>query len=350
MSAPNAADASTNDVRPETTNTILFCSCGRRVQLLQFMKESLGEGCRIVATDLQATAPALYVADTHHLVPPISSPHYLPTVMEFAQNEGVQAVTTLIDPEIEILARHRSEFEKLGILVLVPDAETAHLCFDKYEMYSHLMAHGIRTTLTYDTMEHFREGLDKGEIGFPVFIKPRTGSGSVGAHKCETLEELEAYWQEGKYSYIIQEFMASGDCDADVYIDCISHRPVAAFSKRKIETKIGGASKTISFKDPKLFDFIRKICKVFTFYGPVDMDFWYKDGEYYLSEINPRFGGAYLHAYGAGVDFFRLIQRNMQGKENAENIGDYDEDIVMMMYDSVVIKRRADLAGDITTL
>ena len=89
---------------------------------------------------------------------------------------------------------------------------------------------------------------------------------------------------------------------------------------------------------------------MFTFYGPVDMDFWYKDGEYYLSEINPRFGGAYLHAYGAGVDFFRLIQRNMQGKENAENIGDYDEDIVMMMYDSVVIKRRADLAGDITTL
>lgn len=40
----------------------------------------------------------------------------------------------------------------------------------------------------------------------------------------------------------------------------------------------------------------------------------------------------------------------MQGKENVENIGDYDEDIVMMMYDSVVIKRRADLAGDITTL
>ena len=51
------------------------------------------------------------------------------------------------------------------------------------------------------------------------------------------------------------------------------------------------------------------------------MDFWYKDGQYYLSEVNPRFGGAYLHAYGAGVDFFKLIQNNMEGKVNESIIG-----------------------------
>ena len=43
------------------------------------------------------------------------------------------------------------------------------------------------------------------------------------------------------------------------------------------------------------------------FNGPLDMDFFYQNGEYYLSEINPRFGGAYLHAYGAGVDFIKMI-------------------------------------------
>ena len=59
--------------------------------------------------------------------------------------------------------------------------------------------------------------------------------------------------------------------------------------------------------------FIEDICQVLEFNGPVDMDFWYKDGQYYLSEVNPRFGGAYLHAYGAGVDFFKLIQNNMNG-------------------------------------
>ena len=138
--------------------------------------------------------------------------------------------------------------------------------------------------------------------------------------------------------------MTGGDCDADVYVDTISHRAVAAFSKRKIETRIGGASKTISFKDPKLFAFIQEVCDAFEFNGPLDMDFFIKDGEYYLSEINPRFGGAYLHAYGAGVDFIQLIVNNINSIENPVNIGNYDDDILMMMYDDVVIARATELA------
>ena len=83
--------------------------------------------------------------------------------------------------------------------------------------------------------------------------------------------------------------------------------------------------------------------KVFKFSGPIDVDLWYRNGEYYLSEINPRFGGGYLHAYGAGVDFVKLIENNVNGIENEPSFGNYDSDIVMMMYDSVVIKHIADL-------
>lgn len=62
-------------------------------------------------------------------------------------------------------------------------------------------------------------------------------------------------------------------------------------------------------------------------------------GNYYISEVNPRFGGAYLHAYGAGVDFIKLIVNNINKIENLPNIGDYEEGVVMMMYDSVIIKK-----------
>ena len=76
------------------------------------------------------------------------------------------------------------------------------------------------------------------------------------------------------------------------------------------------------------------------------MDFFIKDGEYYLSEINPRFGGAYLHAYGAGVDFVKLIMKNIQGEANQPVIGNYDEDVIMMMYDAVVITTKNQLLSD----
>ena len=55
---------------------------------------------------------------------------------------------------------------------------------------------------------------------------------------------------------------------------------------------------------------------------------------------------AYLHAYGAGVDFIKLILNNMNGIENQSIIGQYDEDIIMMMYDDVVIKRKSELMSD----
>ena len=73
------------------------------------------------------------------------------------------------------------------------------------------------------------------------------------------------------------------------------------------------------------------------------MDFFIKDGDYYLSEINPRFGGAYLHAYGAGVDFIKLIINNINGIENESIMGQYSEDIIMLMYDDVVIAHKNDL-------
>lgn len=88
---------------------------------------------------------------------------------------------------------------------------------------------------------------------------------------------------------------------------------------------------------------MEEVCSVLELNGPCDMDFFIKDGEYYLSEINPRFGGAYLHAYGAGVDFIKLILNNMDGKENQSIIGQYDDDIIMMMYDDVVIARKSEL-------
>lgn len=325
-------------------NNILFCSAGRRARLLRNFRESLDTSDLIIATDLQPTAPALYFADKQYLVPRINDPKYIDRVLEICRKEQVKAITTLIDPEIEVLAKNRQRFLDEGILPLCPSAETAHLCFDKYALFEHLRDHGIRTVLTYDTLAHFEEGYHKGEIAFPVFIKPRTGSGSVGIHKVENMQELKAYFDEGKYDYIIQEFMDCEDCDADVYIDTISHRPVSAFSKHKLEMRIGGASKTISYKDERLFAFIKDICQILEFNGPVDMDFWFRDGQYYLSEVNPRFGGAYLHAYGAGVNFVPLIVNNINGIVNEECFGNYDEDVVMMMYDDVVIVNKKDLA------
>lgn len=324
-------------------NNLLFCSVGRRGRLLRNVKETIGKTGLLVGTDNQSTAPALQFCDRQYVVPRITDPAYVDTILNICRENGIKAVTTLIDPEIEILAANTERFKEAGVIPLCPAPKSAIYCFNKYELFKYLTDKGIRTPLTFHDWDDFKAALADGRISFPVFMKPICGSGSVGAHKVHTIEQAEADWNSGEHDYIIQELMTGGDCDADVYVDTISHKAVAAFSKRKIETRIGGASKTISFKDPRLFAFIEQICSVFEFNGPLDMDFFIKDGEYYLSEINPRFGGAYLHAYGAGVDFIKLIVNNINGIENPVNIGDYDDDVLMLMYDDVVIAKASDL-------
>lgn len=318
---------------------ILFCSAGRRCELLKDFRRTMGNNGKIIATDISITAPAIYMADKYYIVPRIDDSKYIPTILDICRKEEIQVVTTLIDPEIMILSEHRKEFEKIGVEVLAPYKETAELCFDKFRMFQYLNEKNIRTVLTYGDIESFEEGIAKKEIDFPVFVKPRKGSGSVGARKITNMDDLkDAMIQDT--SLIIQEFMGDAlDIDADIYVDTISNQAVALFSKRKLETKIGGASKTVSFKDEKLNQFASKALNIFKFNGPIDMDLWYKDGEYYLSEINPRFGGGYLHAYGAGVDFIKLIENNINGIENQSCFGNYEDNVVMMMYDSVVIQK-----------
>lgn len=320
----------------------LLLSVGRRCELINDIKKSLDDDSVIVATDISRYAPALYYADKSYIVPRINAPEYIETIIDICVKEKINAVTTLIDPEIAILAKNREKFAALNIEVLAPYFETAKKCFDKYLMYQHFIANGIRTIKTWGTLDEFKESYNTGEINFPVFIKPRTGSGSVGARKVETFDELVASVKKDS-SLIIQEYMVGTDLDADVYVDTVSHKAVSAFSKKKIESRIGGANKTVSFKDKKLFDFICEIVSTLDFNGPIDMDFFHKDGEYYISEINPRFGGAYLHAYGSGVDFVKLIENNLRNIENTPDFGQYEEGIVMMMFDSVVIRRPGEL-------
>lgn len=321
---------------------ILFCSAGRRGELLKDFRKSMGDEGTIVATDNNNTAPALYFADKRYLVPKIDDPHYVDFLLDICEKESIDAITTLIDPEIEILANNRDKFEALGVLVLAPYPESAQLCFDKYEMYKHLVANNVPTVKTYGDLDSFIKAQESGEIDFPVFVKPRKGSGSVGARRIETFEELRIAFLEDS-TLIIQELMTAGDVDADVYVDAISHELVTAFTKKKLSTTIGGANKTVSFKDNAFFEAIKKAVGILELCGPSDIDFFNKDGEYLLSEVNPRFGGAYLHAYGAGVDFVKLIARNVAGEANEPSFGDYEDDVVMMMFDSVVIKRRKEL-------
>ena len=138
---------------------------------------------------------------------------------------------------------------------------------------------------------------------------------------------------------MIQEFLDGQEIRADAYIDMVSHEVVSIFTKKKQKMRADETDKAVSFKDEKLFALIERFVKDAGYNGQIDVDIFDVNGEYYISEVNPRFGGGYPHAFESGVDHMKLILNNLNGKANEPSIGKYDDGVYMMKYNEVMIKR-----------
>jgi len=238
-----------------------------------------------------------------------------------------------------LIAKHRKDFEAVGTTVIESDYDICERTLDKYAMYKWLTANGYLCAKTYISKDEFMEDLENKKISFPVFVKPICGSASIAISKVQDIETLNLLFSHND-NLMIQEFLDGQEIGADCYIDMLSGETVSIFTKKKIVMRAGETDKAVSFKDEKLFTLIKKFCSEFGFCGQIDIDIFDVNGKYYISEVNPRFGGGYPHAYECGVNHMSLIVNNLEGRKNSVNIGCYDEDIYMMKYNELKIKRR----------
>ncbi|MCM1153984.1 MAG: ATP-grasp domain-containing protein [Roseburia sp.] len=322
---------------------ILILSAGTRDKVVQYFKEEVGTEGMVVATDCSNLAPAVYEADRFYLVPRITAPGYLERILEICKKEQINGVFSLIDPELSLLAREKDRFLEIGTVPVISSYELVETCFDKYKMYRMLCDMQIPTGRCFVDKEEFYRAADAGEISYPVFVKPVKGSASINISKVNSKEEIDLLFNIYD-DLMIQEYMDGQEYGADVYIDMISGKCTSLFVKKKIKMRAGETDKSVSFKDERLFAVLRDFVEKCGFRGMIDIDIFDIDGTYYISEVNPRFGGGYPHAYACGVNMARYVLNNLAGKENEVTIGDYVEHICMMKYNEIMVKDMTDVS------
>lgn len=315
---------------------ILILSAGTRNKIVQYFKEAVGNSGKVVATDCSNLAPAVYEADAFYLVPRITAPGYLEKVLDICKREKIDGVFSLIDPELSLLAKERKRFLEVGTTPVISSYDLVESCFDKYRMFRLLQDMNIPSGRCYVTKEDFYKDLEKGKIHYPVFVKPVRGSASLNINKVSSDSEIEVLFALHE-DLMIQEFMNGQEYGADVYIDMLSGKCTSIFIKKKIKMRAGETDKSVSVKIPALFELIQKFVEKCGFCGMIDIDLFEIDGTFYISEVNPRFGGGYPHAYSCGVDMPIQVVNNLNGKENPVAIGEYKEGICMMKYNEVAI-------------
>jgi len=318
---------------------ILLLSSGTRNKIVQYFKKTLDGKGKVICTDMSNLAPSIYEADKFYTVPRMTAPGYLDVILDICKRENIDGVLSLIDPELSLLAENREKFAAVGTTVIGSSYELCERSLDKFEMYNWLTEHGYNCAKSYMDKDEFFADVESGKAKYPVFVKPARGSASIAISKVYDKETVELLFAHSE-GLMIQEFLDGQEIGADVYIDMISHEIVSIFTKKKILMRAGETDKAVSFRDEKLFELIKKFVLEAGYNGQIDIDIFDANGEYYISEVNPRFGGGYPHAYESGADHMKLIVNNLEGKANECVVGEnYEVGTYMMKYNDVMVRK-----------
>lgn len=316
---------------------ILICSVGRRVKLIEYFKNELKlVSGKIVAVDCDPTAPALYHADCFEVVPRIDHPDYIPKIKALCKKYRIDGILSLIDPELSLLASVKAELLQEGIHVIVSQQTVVDLCYDKYMTAKFLEEHNLPAVPTYIDINEVIADINEKKLRFPLIVKPRFGSASIGIHQVTNLKELMVF-QNAEQDWIVQPFIAGEEIGCDCYIDLLSEQTTNIFMKKKIRMRAGETDKSIAIKDSSLKDVIEKLISALKPLGPIDIDCFKTETGYNISEINPRFGGGYLHAHEMGQNFVKNIIRNLSGERNEKCNEDYKEGTTLIKFDHFIV-------------
>jgi len=308
---------------------ILFTCAGRRTYLLKYFKEQLGDDGLIIGADMQLSAPALSAADIKEQVPAIYADNYIDCVLHICHRHHVNAVISLNDLELPFLAANRKRFEADGITLVVSRQEVIDICFDKYRTAEYVASIGLITPLTFVNIDKVKEAIAEGRLIFPLVLKPRWGSSSIGIEFVNNINELDEVYamlikkvkksilataSQGDEYILIQEKIEGQEYGLDVMNDlCGNNRGVSV--KKKLAMRAGETDKAQIIDNQSLRTIGRTLGERLRHIGNLDVDVFEKDGKYYVLELNPRFGGGFPFSYEAGVNFPKAIIEWLKGNE-----------------------------------
>jgi carbamoyl-phosphate synthase large subunit len=313
--------------------TLVVACAGRRVELLQAFRRSaarLGVELRIVATDGAAHAPALFAADEAVLMPPIQDADYIPRLKDIVTHHEAQLLLPTIDTDLIKLAEAREEFAALGCHALIGPPDAIRMCRDKAETARFLAEHGIDTPKTFEP----EEIEDAAALQYPLFLKPRSGSSSIGVHKLQSAAECD-FLLPRVPGAIVQEFVPGVEYTIDVYVG-LTGEPRCVVPRKRLQVRGGEVSKGVTVRDADIMAVGQRVVEAMGagMRGLVTVQCMVTESKRSaVIEINPRFGGGAPLSIAAGADFPGWLLQEVRGETPTISTDGWQDGLCMLRYD-----------------
>ncbi len=300
---------------------VLFTCAGQRVDIVTAFSRA---GGRTVATDVNALAPALYHADEHELVPRVDDPAYVPALAGLVRTYDVSLVVPLTDLDHEVLSERRDELAPA--LVLLPSPEICRSLADKW------LAHRLFEERRIETPPTWLPEALPAELEYPVLVKARVGFGSRNIFRAHDATELEFFLARAPVASMVQRVCSGEEFSIDVFCD-VDRRCLNAIPRTMIESKGGESIKGMTIRDETLIELGRHVSETLGLVGPANIQcFREPDGTHPVTDINPRFGGAFPLPTAAGSRYPELALALAAGERPEPTVGDFREGVVMTRF------------------
>ena len=179
-------------------NVMLTCA-GRRCHIIKaFKSAAMRSGGRVLACDSSPDAPALQEADGAFVVPRVAEEGYIESLLSICAEHQVGLLVPAFEIELPLLAAHRARFTAIGTLPLVSSKTVIDTCYDKLESARFLTGCGLPVPRTFDTLAAARDALARGDLTFPLVVKPRWGVSSIGTEFPQELTPHRGLTTRGK--------------------------------------------------------------------------------------------------------------------------------------------------------
>lgn len=331
---------------------LLITSVGRRSYMIEYFKSAIGSSGAVHAANSDLTY-ALQTADHFVITPPIYDKSYIEFLLEYCRKNQISGIISLFDIDLPILSENKSRFNSLGIQVIVSDPEIMSICNDKWKTFQFLSMNGFATPKTYLSLNQALESVEKGKINFPLIIKPRWGMGSIGIYEADNALEAKVFYNKTKNiilktylkyesssaldeSVILQEKISGSEYGLDILND-LKGNYLCCVPKKKLAMRAGETDIARVLIDPELIALGQRLSAYTQHIGNLDADFFVgENNEYYILELNCRFGGQYPFSHMAGVNFPNVIISLLKGENPDKKYLNFEE---VTSHKDLVIRR-----------
>ncbi|MBO4646832.1 MAG: ATP-grasp domain-containing protein [Lentisphaeria bacterium] len=320
----------------------------------------------IIGCDMSPNSLGLSEVEVGYVVPPASSPDYLPEILRLCRKHKVSALFHGSEPELKVFSANRKQIEAEGIFLPINPESVIATCMDKFKTMDFLKANGFR----YPKTVEIEKESDVDQVDFlPAIVKPSVGSGgSSNVFLAQTKGELKMfadYLLPQYQRFIVQEYVGTIDSEYTVgvltdmdgtFLNSIAVKKyiMSGLSNRfKMKNRTGrtelgdilavssGVSQGEIGPFPEVTATCEKIAAALGSRGAINIQCRLFRGEVYVFEINPRFSGTTSLRAMAGYNEPDILVRSRLFHERPEVRFPYRSGLIVRGLKEVLVRNRA---------